>query len=194
MSEQQQEDRLTNPEPETTSPFLSSQQRRGRGPETTETETLRTTHAQGTDPMLVALFARSQRMEDRFFLAGFLTLVFALILWAIAEAYPAVGTALNVLVSSGVIVLTCAILIPCMELSWEWMRKADAKDTAPADASAYGWVAIGMWALICVLIGCLIATILSAGQPSVARTALIIIELVFLAIQCWRVVRRYTGN
>ncbi len=180
MNQQHEEDRLTNPDPETL----------GREPQTAETERLPIARLQASEPEADARNDRTPRLEDRLMLASFPLLVLALIFWAIASAYPTVGTAFNLLSSIAVILITCVLLISCIELSWTWMKRADTQEAPEVEASAYGWATIGMWALICVLIGCLIATTLSAGQASAARTILIVIELVFLAIQCWRLLWR----
>lgn len=181
-------------EPQTVPPLLSQNPRPES--EATETEELPIATLLANDPKLATLLARYRRAESRLVLASFPSLVLVLIFWAIASAYPSVGTAFNLLASIGALIIACLILMPLMEISWELMRKADAKDITPADSSAYGWGAIGIWVGICLLIGCLIATAVTAGSASIARTALIIMELLFLAIQSLRIIRHSssTGN
>jgi hypothetical protein len=146
----------------------------------------------GHDPQLVAFLAWFDRIEDRLIIASLPVVLASLFLWAIAAAFPVIGTALNLVISLLVLLTTCVVLLRLVEIIWRWVVAAMAEED---DAFLYIFGIIGAAGLVIGGVACLISTVMQAGAAGDARTALFVGLLLVLVVQYRAIiVRRLFAN
>jgi len=140
------------------------------------------------DRELTAFLSWFQRIEDRLVLASLPVVIFALILWAVASAIPLIATAINLVISILIILITCVMLLRLVEIGWRWtLAGMESDDIDPA----FVFGDIGIIALLIGGVACLIDTIMHAGIASDSRTALFVGLLVLLALQYRAIIHRH---
>ena len=132
----------------------------------------------------VQLAQRLQVVEDRLILASLPILILCLILWAIAAAYPALATFINLMVTILVVLVSCVVTIRLVETAWRW--GTDVSDEGPG---AVGSALITL--LLLVGAGALVDTVMHAGIASVSRSFIIVVSLLILALQYRTIILRW---
>lgn len=118
------------------------------------------------DSDLQSFLAWFQRIDDRLVLVSLPVVIFSLILWAVGNAFPVIGTIISLTISILLLLVACVLLLRLVEIGWRWSLLAMEDDgTDPT----YIFGLFGIAGLLIGGVGCSIDMIMHAGGASDSR-------------------------
>lgn len=143
------------------------------------------------DTNLTAFLTSLQRIEDRLILVSLPVIIFTLILWAVASAFPVTGIVTGLVVSILLLLVTCVMLLRLVEVAWQWW---DIEMKSNSDNPFYIWGIISIGVLVIIGVVCLVDMVIHAGKIGPSHVALMIGLLLLLALQYRSIIYRHLAS
>lgn len=145
-------------------------------------------HITKSDSGLLSFLTWFQSIEDRLVLVCLPVVIFSLVLWAIASAFPIIGTIVNLVISISLLLVTCVMLVRLVEIAWRWVITIIESN---AVEEMYMLGVIGIAVIIIVAVICLLDMITHAGTSPGSRVALFVGLLFLLPLQYRAIIHRH---